>query len=349
MKRVFFLLIFLFTSNWSYGSSVELFQKISPWISFEISAATESFLIALEHTQQKNVIFADLIDPDGRVLIKSNIGTPSEARIPPDIHSSFTSLIRTSYSSHGLAGVLVSNRADELTGPVIKAGTWKMRLAYPSFKTAEKIMVNYDITEKGAISVSDLHAQFDVVYDHKIFSDKKMEEILGAVTDIYQKGKIKLQFNNINRSFNTSEKSQSLDELINHLQNTKSKLPVIYLVDHQGEHNKDFQGFAGCLPGFIPQHLDKHCGLIIRVNMNQELNLAKMSKVIAHELGHFFGLFHLQDDYYPFGKLNDPIADTDITTEETNIMHKTSDVFEVLEFTEGQFQVMRRHPLLKIR
>lgn len=124
---------------------------------------------------------------------------------------------------------------------------------------------------------------------------------------------------------------------------------MIYLVDHQGEHNKDFQGFAGCLPGFIPKYLDKHCGFIIRVNMAQELNLAKMSKVIAHEMGHFFGLFHLQDDYYPFGKLNDPIADTDISTEETNIMHKTSDVFETLEFTEGQFQVMRRHPLLQFQ
>lgn len=348
MKR-FFILLILIISNWSYGSFIEISEKKSDWISFEISQNAESFLISLEHSQLNNVMVADLIDPQGQVLIKSNIGTALESRIPPEIHSAFSSAIRTSYSSQGLAGILVSNRSDELIDQVMRPGVWKMRLAYPSLKTSEKIMVNYAISEKLKFSVRNLVAEFDVVYDFKIFSKEKMDEILGSVADIYQKGQIKLNFHGIDRSFKSSEKSQSLDELINNLQNKKTKRPVIYLIDHQGEHNKDFQGFAGCLPGFIPQFSDKHCALIIRVNMAQNLNMAKMSKVIAHELGHFFGLFHLQDDYYPFGKLNDPIADTDIMSEETNIMHKTSDVFEVLEFTQGQFQVMRRHPFFQLQ
>ena len=69
-------------------------------------------------------------------------------------------------------------------------------------------------------------------------------------------------------------------------------------------------------------------------------------KVISHEIAHFLGLFHISDDYSPLGMADDRIEDTSLANSTTNVMHKTSEVYDLIEFTPGQLKALYDNPIL---
>lgn len=69
-------------------------------------------------------------------------------------------------------------------------------------------------------------------------------------------------------------------------------------------------------------------------------------KVLAHEIAHFLGLFHISDDYSPLGITDDRIEDTSLAESTTNVMHKTSEVFDIIQFTPGQLKALKSNPML---
>lgn len=341
MKLIAFFCIFITPLLWA--NEVSFKGRLSDWQQFEVSAGASSFIMSLEYETNDKVIIADLIDPQGKAWIRSNIGQPTESRIPPEVDTAFKSLIRSNYSTVGLGSVLVSNSTRE---NLVEAGTWKYRLGTilksESLKTIDVQLLSKVANAKEQV----LSLAFDLFYDPAFTKLNELELILDDVKSVYRKGMIDVHFHLIEKTFAQNDISDSLDDVVYRLQIGRRQNPSISLIAHHGESTKDFQGFAGCLPGFIPQKIDKHCELAIRYLDHEKLDLKKFSKVVAHEMGHFFGLFHLEDDYYPFGKLRDPIEDTDISNEELNVMHKTSDRFGDIEFTPGQLEIMRRHPLL---
>jgi len=341
MKLLAFLHLLFAPLLWA--NEVSFKGRLSEWQKFQVNAGSSSFILGLEYESSDKIILADLVDPQGKAWIRSNIGQPSESRIPPEVDTAFKSLIRSNYSTVGLGSVLISNSSREKT---IEAGTWKYRLGTISKSESLKTIDVQLLSKVANAKEQVLSLEFDLFYDPAFTKLNELEIILDDVKSVYRKGMIEVQFHLIEKTFTQNDISNSLDDVVYRLQMGRRQNPSISLIPHHGESGKDFQGFAGCLPGFIPQNSDKHCELAIRYLDHQKLDLKKFSKVVAHEMGHFFGLFHLEDDYYPFGKLRDPIEDTDMNNEELNVMHKTSDRFGDIEFTPGQFDIMRRHPLL---
>lgn len=90
-------------------------------------------------------------------------------------------------------------------------------------------------------------------------------------------------------------------------------------------------GVAGGVPGPPGRHAMPHAGVVVSAESACNLNLPN---VVAHEVGHFLGLFHT-------GELDgtmDNISDTEWEPE--NVMSQSG---YGREFTEGQGFVMRRH------
>ncbi|PIP96340.1 MAG: hypothetical protein COW00_16300 [Bdellovibrio sp. CG12_big_fil_rev_8_21_14_0_65_39_13] len=336
-------LLYLCFTPLLWATEVTFSGRLSDWKEVSLSKDVASFILNIEYQGSEKVIIADLIDPQGKSWIKSNIGAPSESRVPIEVDSAFRSLIRSNYSSAGLGAVLVSNSTRENH---IETGLWKYRLGTTSKSNEMKIVDVHVLSKASHSNEKVLSMNFDLFYDPIFTKRHQLASILEDVKAVYRKGLINVSFNLIEKTFSQKAITESLDTVVDQLQMGRRANPSISLIAHHGESVKDFQGFAGCLPGFIPQKIDKHCALAIRYHDKEQVDLKKFSKVVAHEMGHFFGLFHLEDDYYPFGKLRDPIDDTDMSNEELNVMHKTSDRFGDIEFTPGQFEVMRRHPLL---
>lgn len=335
----FLLLILTLISLPCRAESVALKQNISPWISIEIGEKTQSFLVALESNENASLYVADLIDPNGKVYIASNIGSPSSARIPPFLYSSIRSLNRATHVSKGFGSALVPNNDLENE---LAPGTWKMRLG--SVTPAKEIY--YWIDESTGQDSDEV--VFEVLLDKEslALSLSDLDGILTKVRNLYSRYEIKVDFNLTLKNFNLTGPF-TLDAFTEEAQRGHRARPIINLVrENNPLGKKDFQGLAGCLPFFVSRYVDKHCAIGIAFHDGWNLDQDRLAKVIAHEMAHFFGLFHLSDEYYPFGRAFDPISDTDEGVELTNVMHKTSEFYELIEFTAGQVKVMKRHPML---
>jgi len=65
---------------------------------------------------------------------------------------------------------------------------------------------------------------------------------------------------------------------------------------------------------------------------------AGLGKLIAHELGHYLGLYHSIEEDGTIDKLDDTDAD--------NIMNFRPQSVSAPSFSQSQFRVMRRHPAI---
>lgn len=333
------LLILALISLPCRAESVALKQNISPWISIEIGENTQSFLVALESEDDTSLYVADLIDPDGKPFIVSNVGAPSSARIPPYLYSSISSANRTTHVTKGLGSALIPN--NDLMNKVTP-GTWKMRVG--SVGMAKNIYYWID-ESKGQNSEE---VTFEVLLDKEslALTTSDLDNVLANVRALYARYEIKVDFDLSLKDFALTGPF-TLDAFTEEAQRGRQGRPIINLVRANNPlGKKDFQGLAGCLPFFISRYVDRHCAIGIAFHDGWNLNQERLAKVIAHEVAHFFGLFHLSDDYYPFGNVFDPISDTDSSIELTNVMHKTSEFYDLIEFTAGQVKVMKRHPML---
>lgn len=333
------LLILTLFSMTCLAEQVQFDSRVSPWVTFDVSSSAKSFLIGLETSSETSLYVADLVDPNGKVYVQSNYGTASAARIPPFLYSTLRAFNRITQVTKGLGSVLVPNRDTE---EVIATGTWRMRIgAMGEIKKA-----HFSVEE--SLGLRPQRLAFKVQLDEAaLFPDEAvMQEILQSVIDLYKRYEIDLELNLSLRSFDL-QVPYLLDEYVEASQVGSSNTPVINLVRAANPYGKkDFQGLAGCLPFFLPRYVDKHCAIGIAFEDDWHMDTRRFGKVIAHEIAHFLGIFHLSDDYYPFGQVFDPISDTDESVEFSNVMHKTSDYYDYLEFTPGQIKVMKRHPML---
>lgn len=90
-------------------------------------------------------------------------------------------------------------------------------------------------------------------------------------------------------------------------------------------------GTASVVTGPAGKHTIPHAG--VAVNAQADCLSASLASLLAHEIGHHLGMFHIDAD---------PIADT--TTDPTNFMSQTA---EGTIASAGQGFVLRRHPNVK--
>jgi hypothetical protein len=314
--------------------STQVIGTLSPWLEIIIDDETTSFLIGLESESAQYLYVADLIDPEGEVYIKSNHHTPSASRIPPFLYTSLNSRNRITLTSQGLGSALIPNTPYAN----IRTGKWRMRVAA---KEAVQT-VHYTIIQKSRARTSKRVDLPIIIPEGMSLIDA--QALVSEVEKIYGQHGLALKLH-IESSLVSSQLPMQLDEWVTQLQTGSSTRPVLHLLENEDlPFQKTIQGYAGCLPVFQTQVTAQHCALAVVINPHNPTSFEQLVKVLAHELGHFFGLYHLEDDYYPYGRLRSTLVDHNDQTN-LNIMHETSEYFGDLIFTAKQVEVMKRHPI----
>lgn len=310
-------------------------------ITFEVEKDLSSFQIAVEVFEGEGVFVESLVSPDGIEIIRSNWGSPSQYRVPPRLYTTLRSKLRPTFVIDDIFSLIIKH--DEIS----LAGSWKMRFASSNKKGFELVYDMRKLSISSKLKVPRLIMNLHLNLNNSKLDKSEVEKAISSIEELYQRHGIDLSIQTDWQWEDTLSQVNDLEVKLAELSLGKKEGVHLYLFPQfNPSFDKDFQGLAGCLPGFVAQNVQKNCALVVSYQNKRELNLRKMIKVISHELAHYLGLFHLEDDFYPYGRVTDLIEDTTSDVEENNIMHKTSDVFDDLQFTRGQVEKMLSHPIL---
>jgi hypothetical protein len=123
---------------------------------------------------------------------------------------------------------------------------------------------------------------------------------------------------------------------------TEHAVNVFFVHDFSGY---SLLGVAGGIPGPPAVHGTTHSAVIVNLDGAWDWGAAFIGQVIAHEVGHYLGLFHSTenpDGEWPYG--GDPLADT-TTGDDNNLMYWQASGGDRLSSAQGG--VIRRSPTVR--
>jgi hypothetical protein len=350
LSKILFIFLFFGGVN-VLANEISFAGEVSPWQEFNLKETQQSgpsaFQLNIESSDPENseLYISDLIDPNGKVIIKNNLNSPMRYRVPPKLYSTLRNSIRPTYVTPGLFSITVDfDRAQS-------SGTWKFKIAKKSKDSEMKVFWHLTTKSSSLLEVPRLKLDVLISSSFKTMSTNKdqFQTSLNKVKELYQSYGINLYFSPSLKWEDPLANNSDLEAKMKSISKVKRTRPTLYLVNRiNATVEKDFQGLAGCLPGFQVKFVNSHCALLVSITEKEhgQFDGDKLTKVIAHEIAHLLGLFHLEDDFYPFGKLLDPFEDTSPEEDFINVMHKTSEFFGLIEFSQSQVRKMRSLPLL---
>jgi len=326
------------------GYKARIENGLSNSIEFEIEPGTESFLIEVQG-ERGLYSLVDLTTPSKRQLIED---------------AGFTT--RSSRGNYGLANWMYPN----VPGEIAEGGTYRMvirGMASPDGGTvSEDIDVRIYSKQR---STEDCGLTIDFMIDEDAIAVSDIEESLERI--VMETGRLLSQadIRVVNYSLVRVKLATSDVDV-----ETQSVLPVVDDVLAQARRQgfardgsihvllvrsigggSEPKGRALGLPG--PYNADRPNSAVLIatdhfVDFQGYLDTDGLSETLTHEMGHFLGLYHTSEAERD---KHDPIADTpECTTTlcnddyNTNIM-STQSPRRRYQLTEGQAEVMRRHPL----
>lgn len=318
------LIVVLFISLLQVQAAYELEKRV-----FTVSEGTESFFIQIESQDRGDVFVSELTDPNGKKWI-----TPGHShifqRVPEKLYPLIASPHRHYQTEEKMQSIMFPND-DSAQKPT--PGAWTLYLKKEKVDGSHKALVT--VVENKNLFTNTLH--FKVLQDESFIHESILQEALDQTRMNYLVHNISIAFNS-----NNKDKVSSLYNLLS----SENRAPSLHLSSRQMDQRKYMQGLSHCLPGFVPKQKNKSCSIDVITSLEKKITVQRLANVITHEIAHFLGLYHYSDDYFPYGKLYDPISDTFIEDSMGNFMFKRNNDSTHLRFTPGQVDVMKRHPLL---
>ncbi len=336
------LLILIFSTQAS-ASQISIVDQFSDWIEIKMPEDALNFQVSVENFSEEEIIISDLISPSGMSHISHNIGLPSSMRVPPKLYSTLKSPSRPTYTEKRIFSVNYRNNVHK---PIPEAGVWKLRLARVNQTHVGEIaslFVSTDILTKRS---TPRRIPIDIYLSdyNPTLSRELTHEIANEIRAFYQEYGIQLNFNIIN--WNDKMKGENnLEIRLPYLSRKNRPNLSLYLFPRAASSaRKEFQGLAGCLPAFKIKNRDMSCALLVTYEADLELKKERLTKVMAHEIAHSLGQYHLVDDFYPFGQVFDPHGDTSLEDDPANVMHKTSEYYGHIELSPEQSKSIKLLP-----
>ncbi len=286
----------------------------------------------------------DLVDPDGfRYVTSTTGGSTSLTNYSLPILQNVVSPNRSEAVSLGTATL---NVPSSLKLPALKSGKWRLR-THSHFEPLSKSVDFHFFSSKG--DKRELRARVWVAPGSYWTKKGLVKQMLSSAAKIYSDIGISLVF----------EKTENLPVEYDHLlvlpkevsaaawQNNDPSVVNVYLMPEMEFQNKPVNGLA-CIGG--PSKTDVQHGCFVSMYANRQadtVSIEEKGRILAHEFGHYLGLFHTRDEgFFKVGAMSDPLDDTPPTVTGHNMMDPgTHD--KNPKFSAQQIQMIKLSPALQ--
>lgn len=317
---------------------------ISEWGEISLPEGVSAFQIFAKGSTNSPIQISDLIDPRGEVWVASGPAPGKALTIyHQPILSGALSLNRSEAVVPGFASLLVPNQLQRTS---ISKGKWRFRVyshKEPEEKSAKVFWIWKMNRAPGVVGVQVWVSQ------HSIWKDRlpELRKIFANVKKTYLEVGIDLEFSEPLLVEMPEKVPMSVPEDMGTLAmalNRVGKLNLYFLPEMEYQ-SKPMNGLA-CIGGPIVIPEQHPCfAAVFAGERIKEISFHQRAKIVAHELGHYFGLHHTQDSgYHGLKVVHDSFDDTPTEVTGNNLMdpgiHKASPVLspqqkEVLLFHPG--------------
>lgn len=318
---------------------------VSAWTEFSLPENTASFQINAFGSPETFLQVTDLIDPKGRIYTQSDSGKTLSAYSQPILRN-VLSPQRTLAVIKGMSSTLVPNNP-RWGSPA--AGVWKFRTLSHYQPLAKKIHVEIVIKTQEELQKNKL--KIAIWYAPTGYWSRHPEQI----PQIFEAARASLEEAGLalEKVAVASLKESIMEPMVlptdmvavAGIYNRADVLNV-YLMPSMQYQNKPVNGLA-CIGGPINLKNKHACFVSMYADDRADLiSIASKGKILAHEIGHYLGLFHTRDDgYHGIRHVYDSLEDTSEQVLGTNMMDPGIHD-ETPHFSWEQKKMVRLSPIL---
>ncbi|KYG64647.1 hypothetical protein AZI86_10550 [Bdellovibrio bacteriovorus] len=319
---------------------------VSEWVDFEIPANTASFQINAFSSPEEFIQVTDLIAPDGTYFVQSDSGKKLTPYSQPILRN-VLSLNRTLAVIKGMSSTLVPNN------PILgapRAGLWKMRTLthyQPLMKS-----VSFEIVVKSQEELAKNNVDIRVLISPDSYWTREkghVEKVIARAKESLAEAGLNLRTLSITMLAQKTPEPMDLPSEMVAIAESKNQSDAVnvYMMPSMQYQNKPINGLA-CIGGAIDLKTRHACFVSMYADQRgDEISLENQGKILAHEIGHYLGLFHTKDDgYYGIGAVYDKLDDTSEIITGANMMDPGIHD-ETPHFSKQQKQMLRLSPALR--
>lgn len=318
---------------------------VSEWTEFKLPDNVISFQINAFGSPEAFIQVTDLIDPQGKVYTQSDSGKKLTAYSQPILRN-VISPQRTLAVIRGMSSTLVPNNP-HLGSPA--AGVWKFRTLSHYQPLSKKVSFEIVFKTKSEWRKNKIQVGLWMSQDSYWSRNKKqMDQIFQAAQESLQEADLDLELIFMKDLPQKVVVPMDLPADMAALAGVYNDPEVlnVYLMPEMQYQNKPVNGLA-CIGGPVRiKHLHACFVSMYADERADEVSIQNKGKILAHEIGHYLGLFHTRDDgYYGLRYVYDPLEDTAEEITGTNMMDPGIHD-ETPHFSAGQKEMLRLSPAL---
>ena len=342
-----------------FDESVEMNSGFSETLALEVPENVLSMSITIsEGPISANYTVTDWVGPEEFEIIRPGwVNSTSTGICYPDCNN------RVVMINNGATAALAPNNPDSQ----VEAGTHEFRVFggvmgqtgfSPSVSQPVRVQVFAKVTDEAPeTGILDLNLFFTGVNGwtaETAQQDTSFQNTLDSIDNLYSTVGISLgevSYNDVDSSFQVIESMEGANSDLNRLFQLSEDAPLdgpnLFIVDELRSSSPfggggGILGISGGIPGPILAHGTPQSGVAVAYGSIQ--GAAILANVMAHELGHYLGLFHTSE-YFAFGGMpgHDPLPDTP-EDDTSYLMHAGGSGGNM---SEWQGKVMRKNPWVR--
>lgn len=319
---------------------------VSEWVEFEVPPNTASFQINAFGSPETFVQVTDLVDPDGIFYVKSD-GNAKLSVYSQPILRNIISPNQTHAVIRGMSSTLVPNNP-ELGSP--PAGIWKFR-TLSHYQPLLKVL-SFEIVLKPKSALVKNKIDIRVLVSPQSYWTQRaghIEQVLQVAKESLTEAGLELRTLSIQMLKEKTPEPMALPIAMTAIaaENNFSDAINVYLMPSMEYQNKPVNGLA-CIGG--PMYLKKKHACFVSMYADtraDQIGVEQQGRILAHEIGHYLGLFHTRDDgYHGIGTVYDKLTDTSEVITGANMMDPGIHD-ETPHFSDQQKSMLRLSPALR--
>lgn len=319
---------------------------VSEWVTFEIPPDAASFQINAFGSPEEFIQVTDLVSPDGAYYVQSDSGKSLTAYSQPILRN-VLSPNRTLAVIKGMSSALVPNNPQLGTPP---SGFWKMR-TLSHYQPLQKT-VSFEIVVKSQAELAKNIIPIRVLISPQSYWTSKkghVEKVIAIAKESLAEAGLNLKTISLTMLAQKTAEPMDLPSDMVAIAGAMNKSDAInvYMMPSMQYQNKPVNGLA-CIGGALNLKTKQACFVSMYADhRGDDISLENQGKILAHEIGHYLGLFHTKDDgYFGIGVVYDRLDDTPEAITGANMMDPGIHD-ETPHFSPQQKHMLRLSPALQ--